>query len=68
MLPSIHSIYLSLKAAITHGISYVPRAYMPVPWLEGLKTVSVVVQVLTVGAATHPQPVLRGTCVHYLCG
>lgn len=41
---------------------------MPVPWLEGLKTVSVVVQVLTVGAATHPQPVLRGTCVHYLCG
>lgn len=33
---------------------------MPVPRLEGLKTVSVVVQVLTVGAATHPQPVLRG--------
>lgn len=30
------------------------------PRLEGLKTVSVVVQVLTVRAATHPQPVLRG--------
>ena len=32
---------------------------MPVPRLEGLKTTSVVVQVLTVGAATRPQPVLR---------
>lgn len=31
---------------------------MPVPRLEGLKTTSVVVQVLTVGAATRPQPVL----------
>lgn len=35
-----------------------PDRDMPVPRLEGLKTISVVEQVLTVGAATRPQPVL----------
>ena len=31
---------------------------MPVPRLEGLKTISGVGRVLTAGAATRPQPVL----------